>query len=166
MTRCCGLLGKERSLLIQAAREGLSAPVNLTWEITLNCNLKCRHCLSDAGAPKQGELSTSQCFAVIDELAALKVFQINFGGGEPFIRPDFIKILEYAHSRGLVTCVSSNGVLLNGAVLEALSPMEGLYLQVSLDGADEATNDGIRGQGSYPEVPVRSGRIVQAGNSL
>ena len=136
-------------MLIQAARDGLSAPVNVTWEITLNCNLRCKHCLSDAGAPGRGELSTSQCFAVIDELARLKVFQINFGGGEPFIRPDFVRILDYAQSRGVVTCVSSNGALLSGDILDLLAGMEGLYLQVSLDGADEATNDSIRGKGSY-----------------
>ena len=71
-------------MLATAAREGLSAPVNVTWEVTLRCNLQCRHCLSAAGRSMAGELSTEECLSVLNELASLKVFQINIGGGEPF----------------------------------------------------------------------------------
>ena len=92
-------------MLTEAARKGLSAPVNLTWEITMRCNLRCAHCLSDAGSQAEDELSTSQCRQVIDELARLKVFQINVGGGEPFARPDFLELVDYALSKGVVVCV-------------------------------------------------------------
>ena len=33
---------------------GLSAPVNVTWEVTYACNLSCIHCLSDAGKKRDG----------------------------------------------------------------------------------------------------------------
>lgn len=136
-------------MLINAARDGLSAPVNLTWEITLRCNLSCRHCLSDSGRPHPQELSTSECLAVIDQLADLQVFQINMGGGEPFARPDFFEILEYAVRRGIVACISTNGTLLTPTVCQRLADLEGIFLQVSLDGVDQQTNDHIRGQGTH-----------------
>jgi MoaA/NifB/PqqE/SkfB family radical SAM enzyme len=124
----------------------LYAPVNLTWEITRACNLSCRHCLS-ADLRRSGtlELDFTQCATLIDELDRLKVFQINFGGGEPFLREDFLSILEYAQGKGIVTCVSTNGTVLNRALVERLKRMNLLSIQVSLDGASEETNDRIRG---------------------
>ena len=73
---------------------GLSAPVNITWEVTYACNLGCIHCLSDSGRKRTAELSTEQCRQVIDQLAAVRVFQFNIGGGEPFMRPDFLDLVE------------------------------------------------------------------------
>ncbi|MFC1839460.1 mycofactocin radical SAM maturase [Thermodesulfobacteriota bacterium] len=134
------------------AKNGLRAPVNVTWEISLKCNLHCVHCLSDSGDVVKNELSTSECMKLIDELTALKVFQVNIGGGEPFIREDFIDLLDYSHKKGLVTCVSTNGTVINDSISKRLSSMEMLYLQVSLDGATEETNDRIRGKGTYRKV--------------
>ena len=139
-------------MLHEAARDGLSAPVNLTWEMTLTCNLQCSHCLSSAGRPMSNELTTEECCDVIDELSALKVFQVNIGGGEPFVRPDFFPILEYAQKKGIVTCVSTNGTLLDTESCARLADMEGLFLQVSLDGVDEETNDQVRGKGTYRKI--------------
>ena len=141
-------------MLIQAARKGLRAPVNLTWEITLKCNLSCCHCLSDAGIAHPDELTTEQCLDVLDELAALKVFQINIGGGEPFIRSDFFRILEYAERKGIVSCVSTNGTLLDRDVCKRLATLNGLFIQVSLDGVDEETNDEIRRCQALPSWPL------------
>jgi mycofactocin biosynthetic radical S-adenosylmethionine protein MftC len=130
---------------------GLSAPVNVTWEVTYACNLSCIHCLSDSGRKREGELSTEEALRVIDQLAACKVFQFNIGGGEPFMRPDFLDLMDYAHEKGMVTCISTNGTLIDKATARRLDhPL--VYIQVSLDGADEQSNDAIRGRGSYKKV--------------
>jgi len=134
------------------AKNGLRAPVNVTWEITLKCNLGCVHCLSNSGDGSKNELTTAECMTLIDDLTALRVFQVNIGGGEPFIREDFLELLDYSHKKGLVTCVSTNGVALDNSIAKRLSKMNMLYLQVSLDGADERTNDRIRGKGTYKKV--------------
>ncbi|MBI5583733.1 MAG: mycofactocin radical SAM maturase [Deltaproteobacteria bacterium] len=127
---------------------GLSAPVNVTWEVTYECNLRCLHCLSDSGPKQPGELSTDQGFRIIDQLAGLKVFQLNIGGGEPFLRPDFLDLMEYAHQKGMVTCISTNGTLIDEETARRLDhPL--VYIQVSLDGATASTNDAIRGRGSF-----------------
>ncbi len=136
----------------EMAKKGLRAPVNVTWEITLKCNLHCVHCLSNSGAEKKDELNTEECMRLIDELTSLKVFQVNIGGGEPFIRKDFIDLLDYSHRKGLVTCVSTNGTLIDDSVSKKLASMDNLYLQVSLDGVDEETNDSIRGKGTYKKI--------------
>lgn len=136
----------------ELARRGLRAPVNVTWEITLRCNLACRHCLSDAGAAMVDELNTDQCRRLIGTLAAMKVFQVNIGGGEPFIRQDFLDLLDCAHDNQIVTCVSTNGMLMDDALARKLADLKMLYLQVSLDGATADVNDAIRGKGTYTKI--------------
>jgi mycofactocin biosynthetic radical S-adenosylmethionine protein MftC len=135
----------------QYVEMGLSAPVNVTWEVTYACNLSCVHCLSDSGGKREGEMTTEQALQVIDQLAAQKVFQFNIGGGEPFMRPDFLDLMDHAHDKGMVTCISTNGTLIDERIARRLDhPL--VYIQVSLDGAGEVSNDAIRGRGSYKKV--------------
>jgi mycofactocin biosynthetic radical S-adenosylmethionine protein MftC len=141
---------------------GLTAPVNVTWEVSYTCNLSCIHCLSDSGRKPRGELSTGQCIQVIDQMADMKVFQFNIGGGEPFMRPDFLDIMEYAHSRGIVTCISTNGTLIDEETARRLDKQL-VYIQVSLDGATPASNDAIRGKGSYQKVIKALGHLSKRG---
>lgn len=134
------------------ARKGLSAPVNVTWEITLACNLQCVHCLSDSGKAPEDELGRRECLHLIDRLTSLKVFQVNIGGGEPFMRADFLELLDYSHEKGLVTCVSTNGTMIDRDLAKSLSNLKMLYLQVSMDGATAHVNDAIRGKGTYKKI--------------
>lgn len=136
----------------ELARHGLSAPVNVTWEITLKCNLACRHCLSGAGKVMPDELDTDQCKEIIRKFAQMKVFQVNIGGGEPFIRSDFLDLLDYAHENNVVTCVSTNGLLVDQSLARKLLRLKMLYLQISLDGATAEVNDPIRGKGTYKQI--------------
>ena len=134
------------------ARKGLRAPVNVTWEISLRCNLRCVHCLSDSGESSHDELNHEESLDLIDQLTAMKVFQVNIGGGEPFIRKDFLDLLSYSHGKGLVTCVSTNGTMVDRTLAKRLSALKLLYLQVSLDGATADVNDAIRGKGTYQKI--------------
>lgn len=128
----------------------LSAPVNVTWEITHKCNLACLHCLSaNQREDYSADMSFKECQSFINDLANIKVFQINIGGGEPFLRDDIMDILAYAHMNKLVTCLSTNGTKIDGPLAKKLAAMDLLYIQVSLDGATAETNDLVRGKGSF-----------------
>jgi mycofactocin radical SAM maturase len=128
---------------------GLRAPVNLTWEVSLACNLRCSHCLSASGEPAEGELTTAEALDLVEQLHEASVFQINFGGGEPFMRPDFEEILDACHSRGIMTCISTNGTLLTKERVDRLAASRLVAIQVSMDGASPDTCDAIRGKGVY-----------------
>jgi mycofactocin radical SAM maturase len=128
---------------------GLSAPVNLTWEVSLACNLRCSHCLSASGEPAEGELTTAEALDLVEQLHEASVFQINFGGGEPFLRPDFEQILAACHSRGIMTCISTNGTLLDADRVARLAASRLVAIQVSMDGARRETCDAIRGTGVF-----------------
>src|SRR4030043_617197 len=113
----------------------LSAPVNITWEITRQCNLRCIHCLSASSTAAPDELTFEECRGIVDQLAALKVFEINFGGGEPLLQDYFLPLLRYIHEKGIVTCVSPNGTALTDEAIALFTGNPLLNIQVSLDGA-------------------------------
>ena len=46
-------------------------PRNVVWELTLACNLRCRHCGSRAGKARDDELTEVESLDVVDQLAAL-----------------------------------------------------------------------------------------------
>jgi mycofactocin radical SAM maturase len=135
--------------LVDQLRQGLDAPICLTWELTYACNLECVHCLSSSGRRDPDELSTAEAKAVIDELHDLQVFYINIGGGEPMIRRDFFELVEYSIGRGIGVKFSTNGAFVDADKARRLAAMDYLDVQISLDGTDAATNDAVRGDGSY-----------------
>lgn len=142
---------------------GLQAPICMTWELTYACNLACIHCLSSSGRRDPRELSTDEAKAVIDEMAALKIFYVNIGGGEPLIRSDFFELVDYAVAKGVGVKFSTNGTRLDADKAARLAGSDYIDIQISLDGADAATNDAIRGPGSY-ETALRAMDNLKAAN--
>ena len=135
--------------LVAQLKTGLDAPICLTWELTYACNLQCVHCLSSSGRRDPRELSTAEAKRVLDELRDLQVFYINIGGGEPMVRRDFFELVEYSVDNGIGVKFSTNGAFIDDEKARRLAAMDYLDIQISLDGVDAATNDAVRGAGSY-----------------
>src|SRR5579863_3953021 len=111
---------------------GLDAPICLTWELTWACNLACVHCLSSSGRMDPDELGTEEAIALIDELAAMQVFYVNMGGGEPTIRRDFFELLQHAVDRRVGVKFSTNGTRIDRAGARRLAEMDYVDVQVSI----------------------------------
>ena len=78
-----------------AAHPAFSAPFKLTVCVTNICDLECAHCYSDCTKrPASTELKTDEWLGFVDELIEKKVMSVFFEGGEPLLRPDFMRILE------------------------------------------------------------------------
>jgi mycofactocin radical SAM maturase len=135
--------------LRQQFTHGLDAPICLTWELTYACNLACVHCLSSSGRRDPAELSPGEARGVVDELAAMKVFYVNIGGGEPMLRPDFFDLVGYAVDRRVGVKFSTNGTRMTAEKARRLAAMDYVDVQVSIDGALASTNDTVRGEGSF-----------------
>jgi mycofactocin radical SAM maturase len=148
--------------LAEQLARGLDAPICLTWELTYGCNLSCVHCLSSSGLRDPDELSTSEALGVVDELAGMQVFYVNIGGGEPTIRPDFEEIISYAVERAVGVKFSTNGTTMTPARARRLAAMDYLDIQISLDGATSATNDPVRGAGSFAAAVRAMERLADA----
>ena len=149
--------------LAEQLKAGLDAPICLTWELTYACNLACVHCLSSSGRRDPDELTTAEAIAVLDELRALRVFYVNIGGGEPMIRGDFFELVDYATTNGIGVKFSTNGTFIDGRAAARLASMDYLDVQVSLDGVDAATNDPVRGDGSYARARAAMDHLAAAG---
>ncbi|HET7312467.1 MAG TPA: mycofactocin radical SAM maturase [Mycobacteriales bacterium] len=142
---------------------GLDAPICLTWELTYGCNLACVHCLSSSGRRDPRELTTEECATVIDDLAQMQVFYVNIGGGEPTLRPDFWELLDHAVDRKVGVKFSTNGSRITGAGAARLAATDYVDVQISIDGADAATNDAIRGPGSFDVATTAMRHLADAG---
>ncbi|HLH46348.1 MAG TPA: mycofactocin radical SAM maturase [Acidimicrobiales bacterium] len=142
---------------------GLGAPICLTWELTYACNLACVHCLSSSGTRDPRELTAGEARSVVDDLAAMGVFYVNVGGGEPLLRPDFFDLVGYAVERGVGVKFSTNGSRLTAARAARLTAMDYVDVQVSLDGATAEVNDRVRGVGSYRAARRAMDNLASAG---
>ena len=78
-------------------------PFIVGWELTLACNLHCRHCGSSASQPRAGELTSEEALAICDQFPELIVQEVNFTGGEPLLRPDWYRIAAYLGELGIIT---------------------------------------------------------------
>jgi mycofactocin biosynthetic radical S-adenosylmethionine protein MftC len=142
---------------------GLDAPICLTWELTYGCNLACVHCLSSSGRRDPRELTTAELLGVVDELAAMQVFYVNIGGGEPTLRPDFWELLDYCVASKVGVKFSTNGSRITPSAARRVAASDYVDVQVSLDGADAATNDAVRGAGSFEVATTALRRLADAG---
>ena len=149
--------------LVDLFEYGLDSPICLTWELTYACNLSCVHCLSSSGRRDPRELTTEECFAVIDELERMQVFYVNIGGGEPTVRSDFWDIVDYATSHHVGVKFSTNGVKLTPERARQLAANDYLDIQISLDGATAEVNDYVRGPGSYETAITAIANLQAAG---
>ena len=128
-----------------------SAPLSVLWDLTYRCNMKCKHCLNGDPASYK-ELSLHKINKVLNELKLMKVFSINFSGGEPLVRDDIFKILQIASKQNFGLRLSTNGLLVNHTILERLKDLDVFCLQISLDGFKE-THDKFRGvKGAYEKA--------------
>ncbi|MFZ1063530.1 MAG: mycofactocin radical SAM maturase [Acidimicrobiales bacterium] len=142
---------------------GLTSPICLTWELTYACNLACTHCLSSSGRRDPRELSTSEAKALIDEIAAMQIFYINIGGGEPMIRRDFFELVEHAVTQKVGVKFSTNGTRIDPEAARRLAAIDYLDIQISIDGVDAPTSDRVRGAGSYDQARRAMDNLNEAG---
>lgn len=124
-------------------------PIYCVWEITLACDLSCRHCGSRAGRARPDELSTNECLDLIEQMAKLDVKEVTLIGGEAYLRPDFIEIVSALGAAGIISSMTTGGRGLTPALAERAKAAGLGGVSVSLDGLRE-THDRLRGvSGSF-----------------
>ncbi len=127
-------------------------PSRLWLYTNFHCNLRCGYCaVASSPLARRRSLGYERFCALVDEALAEGFTEVYVTGGEPFLEPDIVDMLDYASQR-LPTVVLTNGMLFRGRrgdELRRLAGREQLTLQVSVDGARPETHDVNRGQGSW-----------------
>lgn len=140
----------------------LSAPIEARGEVTGLCNLKCLHCYNASGEKLQSELTLDEWKNVVDQLVSMKVLDIMYEGGEPFMWPHMLDLLHYSAGK-MRLAVSTNGTLITREVARSLKSLDITYVQVSVDGADARTHDYLRGApGSFNKAIEGVQHLVEA----
>ena len=148
-----------------APGERRSGPV-VFWNVTSQCNLACTHCYirSGPGRRREGELTTGEGIALIDDLTTAGVPLLLFTGGEPLVREDFWTLAAHARERGLPAALSTNGTLITPNVARRLRDAGIRYAGISLDGVTAATHDAFRGvAGSFDRSVQALENCIDAG---
>ena len=133
------------------------------------CNLACTHCFVSCSPTNHTHeiMSLAEVRRYLDEAVRLGVREYYFTGGEPFLNPDMERILAETLAVGPAH-VLTNGLLLDPARcarLKALAEASdySLDLRVSLDGYDAASNDPIRGEGTFTRILDGIRHLAEAG---
>ena len=81
----------------------------------------------------------------MDQAKELGVVHVVFTGGEPLLREDIVELVAYAHKVGLISRLSTNGILLTRDMVARLKRAGLTQCGVSIDDPDPGTHDRLRG---------------------
>ena len=137
-------------------------PLVIGWELTLACNLRCGHCASSAGTPRNNEFTLDEAINLCNQFPALLVQEVDFTGGEPLLNPNWIKIAARLGELKIPIRMVTNGLLLEESIRRLLKAKIAT-VGVSLDGL-EATHDHIRKRpGLFNEITRGIRAAIKAG---
>lgn len=144
-------------------RSGLrcSKPSQVWLKLTERCNCRCHMCdIWRQNQEATGELTTQNWKDVLWGLRQwLGKRQIWLTGGEPFLRPDCIELIEYGSSLGLSLAVITNGIILSPKRMPLLVRAGLKEYHNSIDSVSPEIHDRLRG---IPEAHKRASRNVVA----
>jgi MoaA/NifB/PqqE/SkfB family radical SAM enzyme len=133
------------------------------------CNLQCTHCFISCSPTNHVHemLTLGDVRRRLLEAEALGVKEYYFTGGEPFMNHEIFEILEETLRQGPVS-VLTNGLLIRkdtAARLKRLSDASeySLDIRISIDGWDAATNDPIRGEGTFERILAGVRNLAEGG---
>lgn len=136
-------------------------PLYVVWEITLACDLGCRHCGSRAGPAREGELSTEECLDVVRQYAEMGIREITLIGGEAYLREDWDVIAKAITDAGMACGITTGARNLTPERLSRAVDAGLKTISVSLDGL-ERTHDAQRGvRGAWRAAVDASERIAK-----
>ena len=128
-------------------------PLMFYYEVTMACDLVCKHCRASAQEkPDPNELTTQQAKALLEQAATFeRPPMVVLTGGDPLKRPDLFELIRHAVGCGLQLALTPSATPL--ATHEAFQRVREAgvrRLGISLDGADAKTHDAFRGwEGSF-----------------
>jgi radical SAM protein with 4Fe4S-binding SPASM domain len=141
-------------------------PIYAVWEITLACDLACRHCGSRAGRERPDELTTAEALDLVEQMADLGVKEVTVIGGEAYLREDWLEIVRAIRKRGMICTTTTGGRGLTADMVAKAKEAGLMGASVSIDG-DEATHDRLRGVvGSYKAAFEAMKAVHEAGLRL
>ena len=140
-------------------------PLNqIYFYLTEGCNLACRHCWIaprfDPTGKDPAALPVQLFEQAIVEAKPLGLSGVKLTGGEPLLHPQFDALLEIVARHEVGLTIETNGVLMTPERAAAISRFPNRFVSVSMDGADAATHEWVRGVAGSFEGAKRGVRLL------
>jgi radical SAM protein with 4Fe4S-binding SPASM domain len=138
----------------------------MSVEVSTFCNLHCTECPS--GLRKftrpTGLIKPDFFHQIIDQIKDHLLYLTLYFQGEPYMHPQFLSLVRYAHENGIYTATSTNGHFLTkeNARETVVSGLDRII--VSLDGLDQDTYATYRVSGDVEKVKTGIRNLVNAKN--
>jgi MoaA/NifB/PqqE/SkfB family radical SAM enzyme len=142
-------------------RVNLPNPLSVCWQVNLNCNLRCRFCISESKPNGYEGLPTASAIDVIARLRDAGIQRIDFSGGDPLLRQDLPELLTYAKERGINSVVTTNGALIDDNHIDLFKETVSA-VQISIDGPKDFHNS-FRGANVYDRTVSNAKKLVESG---
>jgi len=128
-------------------------PLTLQFELTGQCNLKCKHCYNRSGDADRKTLMTPEKWCELSRQIVSDggIFQCIISGGEPLLLGDkLFEIMNILHDDGTSFVVITNALLLTKEKAKKFNKYRYFWFQISIDGATAEIHDSFRGvEGSF-----------------
>lgn len=137
----------------------------LSFEIIQKCPNKCIYCSSNSSINAQNLIEYNTFVKVIDDAILLGLKRLCISGGEPFLHPDLIRMLEYTNKKNLEVYIYTSGVVRNDFgnyisipryKLERLSDSKVNKLIFNMQAAEEEIYDAIMGTKGFYSLLLNS----------
>ena len=162
----------DRNLLIERGcyPSKFRLPVTIQFELTSNCNLRCKHCYNRSGISHHIDRMTSDkwidfCKKIVDKGGIL---QATISGGEPLLLGDQLwEIMDILYEDNTVFNLISNGFLVDDVVIRHLRKYQFYWVQISIDSFRSDYHDEFRGvRGSWERAARAAYKIALSGIPL
>jgi MoaA/NifB/PqqE/SkfB family radical SAM enzyme len=137
---------------------------NVYLYITEACQLRCDHCYMGERLERALKMMLPQIVNTLTTWRRMGGSKLTILGGEPTTHPDFIASIRAARALGYEDVITTTNAQKPAAKKFAqMQPEEFAYVQVSLDGGSAATNDAIRGPGTFDTALQTCSEIAERG---
>jgi radical SAM protein with 4Fe4S-binding SPASM domain len=138
-------------------------PISISFEPTTSCNLRCPECpsgLREFTRPT-GMLQKSFFQETIDDIYKELLYLIFYFQGEPYLNPDFLDMVKYAHNKGIYTATSTNAHYLTYEKAKKTVESGLDRLIISVDGTTQDVYQQYRVGGKLDKVLEGARNIVK-----
>jgi radical SAM protein with 4Fe4S-binding SPASM domain len=111
------------------------------FEITGECNMRCRHCYQEKYLGQAADLSLIELDGLAKEMRRLNVEKMGVSGGEPFARLDLFEAIGLFEAQEIsISSILTNGTLLSSSTIERITRLTSRpTIFISLDGLGAAS---------------------------
>lgn len=120
----------------------------ITYDITMNCNLRCKHCYNSEYLDVGHEIELD-IKKIIDGFSKIKFESIVIQGGEPLLVKNLEDLIKEFTQMNVNVFITTNAILLSKERTVRLikSGLKGIFF--SVESASALINDSIRGEGTF-----------------